>query len=252
MGLVIGGISAALGLGGGVLIVPLLPVIVDLTQEQTIATSLFTIFFVVAVNGYSFHKKNLVVWKVALTIGPLSAVGAFSAGWATQFLDDKTLKLILGTIILLMATRILLQKTKITGGQFKTSEPIWYRDGVIGLFSGLVSGISGVGAGMIMSPLILYFKLVTNEKMSPTSNGIMLFTTFFGALAFINRGQAGEGFSLGLIRADIAAVLVLCAWVTSYFGRPLQHKISFTQRRYMLGGLLLVLALKVLYEVSGL
>lgn len=58
LGLVVGTFSALFGVGGGVLIVPLLPLAVNLSVRETIATSLFAIFLVVANNTLSFQRKK--------------------------------------------------------------------------------------------------------------------------------------------------------------------------------------------------
>ena len=70
IGLGIGLDFGFLGLGGGALIVPFLPIAAPMAQVEVIATSLFTILLVVVNNTISFHRKKLVSWKFALVMGP--------------------------------------------------------------------------------------------------------------------------------------------------------------------------------------
>ena len=77
MGGLVGATSSLLGLGGGFMIVPLLPLITGIDHREAIATSLMTILFISSTNSYFFHKQSLVKWKLALALGSSTAIGSY-------------------------------------------------------------------------------------------------------------------------------------------------------------------------------
>ena len=69
MGLLVALISVFIGLGGGIVLVPLMPDVFGITTHEAVATSLFTIFMVVFLNAYKFHQSKLINWSVVLWMG---------------------------------------------------------------------------------------------------------------------------------------------------------------------------------------
>lgn len=252
LGLVIGVISAFLGLGGGIIIVPLLPELAQLSATEAVATSLFTIFLVVSNNCRSFHKKGWVVWSVALLIGPFTAVGAFMSGRLALWIPDIYLRgflaLLLSFVLIKSVYRLWLA-SKPSQQDLKAEFPFSKtKSGVTGVFAGLLSGISGIGAGLVVSPLLLNMKIVKNEEVSPTANGVMIFTTFFGALAFLDF-QSMDGWKWGAIHLDKSLLIAMGAWTSSYFARPRQQKLPANWRGGLLTTLLALLMGKMWWEV---
>jgi uncharacterized membrane protein YfcA len=254
MGAVIGVISAFLGLGGGVLIVPLLPEITSVSAKEAVATSLFTIFLVVSNNCLSFHKNDLVIWRIALIIGPMTAIGAYSSGVLSQQFSDETLRLVLAVLVSVFLLKAFVGKRlngQMSGhgyAQLLTKDTAVLA-GFVGVVAGLLSGVSGIGAGLVVSPLMINLHLAENKKVSPTANGVMIFTTFFGALAYALADSRLEGWQLGFIHLDKALMLFGSAFLTSHFARRKQSMMPVKWRRGLLTALLALLTLKMWIEV---
>ena len=79
LGLVVGCISSLFGLGGGVVLVPLLPFILPVEASEAVMLALGCMSIVVAVNLYMFNKKQLVVWSYVFKFGSLAALGGIIA-----------------------------------------------------------------------------------------------------------------------------------------------------------------------------
>lgn len=254
----VGFISAFLGLGGGVVIVPLLPEIVQLTSHEAVATSLFTIFLVVTNNCISFHRKQQISWSVALVVGPLTAVGAALSGSYVRHLPGDVLRWILTLVVLVVFLRAvlrLLKKNVVDVPHDRESLAGLALSKKIamvgmGIFAGLLSGVSGIGAGLVISPLLIQLHLVRNERVSPTANAVMLFTTFFGALALASPTVPTD-LQWGYIHLDKAFLLASGAFCTSWFARKVQGHLPVHWRLSLLTGLLFLLFLKMLREISA-
>ncbi len=244
LGVFTGFVSALLGLGGGVLVVPLLPTVVDIPYTEVVATSLCTIFLVVSVNAFFFHRDGLVRWDVALRMGPVTAVSAILAAKLAPSLPVVALKLLLAVLLLVTAMKALmakpLPKAEAEGLGMSKAVVIW------ALIAGVVSGFTGIGSGVILGTILVSFGLVKNQQVSPTSNGIMMFTTFAATLGYFSLTDV-EGYRFGLVHADVALVLFLSATVVAKVMRPLQAKITAKARKAIFVSLLSLLSVKVLY-----
>ncbi len=254
MGGFIGILSGFLGLGGGILIVPLLPLITQLPQQQVIGTSLFCIFLVVFNNTWKFHKMNLVSWPVVLRMGPITGVLAFIFGRLSFSFTDTQLKALLATVLFVVMIWTLLKKTpKVLEGKVESGSmdrSIWWVLAAVSALAGLLSGLTGVGSGMILGAILINLQVVSNEKLSPTSNGIMMFTTGMGVPAFLMETTAhSHSMMVGSVHLDLAIGIVLGAMTTSQWSRRYQHRLQANPRKFVLGGLLFVLFVKTVFHM---
>lgn len=222
---------------------PLLPMITVVNAREVIATSLFTIFLVSLNNTISFHRRNSVDWGVSLRVGPLTALGSFLAAYLTRWISAPWLKFILGTVLILFVWRG--QKETVTA--IKTGSRRIHLL-IVGVMGGVASGISGLGSGIIVSPLLMGLKLVDHTRVTPTTNAVMIFTTFFGSMAFLDWPKREDFFLWGMVHLDIALKLFAGAWISSLAARRMQHRIPERPRRIILLSVLLGLAFKVFWE----
>lgn len=223
--------------------VPLLPTFCAIAPRETIATSLLTIFLVSLNNTVSFQRQKLVRWEVVVRIVPFTALGSFVAGYITRWIPVVGLKFILGFIMLFFVWRGLRRSQSISVQKGRQIHLVG-----MGLFGGFASGISGLGSGIIISPLLMATKLVDHWKVSPTTNAIMVITSSFGVMAFIGWPQPGHPFVWGLVQADKALQLVAGAWLASFFVRRHQSRLPENWRKMILLGVLFLLSVKVFWE----
>jgi uncharacterized membrane protein YfcA len=243
LGFFVGIFSSLFGVGGGILIVPFLPMITFMNAREVIATSLFTIFLVSLNNTISFHRQKSVDWGVSLRVGPLTALGSFLAAYLTRWMPTSWLKFILGTILILFVWQG--QKETVTTIR-RGSRKIHLL--IIGLMGGVASGISGLGSGIIVSPLLMGLKLVDHRRVTPTTNAVMIFTTFFGSMAFIDWPHGEDFLRWGMVHGDMALKLFAGAWISGLAARRIQQRIPERPRRIILLSVLLGLALKVFWD----
>lgn len=110
IGLFAGMLSGLIGIGGGIIIVPML-VFIGLTQQQAQGTSLAVmlppIAFLAVLN---YHKAGLIDWKYAVIISLFFIVGSYFGSKIAITIDQKTLKRIFGAILLVIASKMLFGK----------------------------------------------------------------------------------------------------------------------------------------------
>lgn len=189
----------------------------------------------------------MIEWRIALQMGPMTAVGSYSAGWATRWLSPVFLKYLLASLLLAFVVRAWLGIRDLSQAKAKNAIAAG-----VGVVAGMASGLSGVGSGVILSPFMMAMRLVEHTRVSPTANAIMCFTTSFGTLAFIDWPEAGSPWTWGQVHGEKSFILVLGAWVSSFFARRWQHRVPELARRRILLTVLFLLSLKVFWDAYSL
>lgn len=110
VGLVSGMLSGLIGIGGGIIIVPML-LVLGLTQQQAQGTSLAVMLPPIAFLAvYNYHRAGQIEWKYAVIISALFIVGSYFGSKIAINVDQKTLKKIFGFVLLLIAGDMLFNK----------------------------------------------------------------------------------------------------------------------------------------------
>ena len=118
------------------------------------------------------------------------------------------------------------------------------------LGGGTLAGLTGVGAGMVMIPLIMASGLVMGAQIAPASNGTLAFTTFWALLPLLFDPVSGfEGWSLlrwGLVHVEASLLIFLGAYLTSSIGHRYQANFSPIWRKRLVASLLSLLTLQLI------
>ena len=110
----------------------------------------------------------------------------------------------------------------------------------IGLLAGMLSGLIGVGGGIIVVPALVYFLGLNQHMAQGTSLALML--PPIGILAAMNYYKAGE------LNIKYAAIIAIAFVVGGYFGSKISIEfISETAMKKVFGVILLFTAIKLLF-----
>ncbi|MDZ7580831.1 MAG: sulfite exporter TauE/SafE family protein [Deltaproteobacteria bacterium] len=179
-GIGVGFASGLLGVGGCFIMVPvqfwaLKSIGVDPTIAIRIAfgTNLLVVLPTAFSGAMAHHKKGAVRWKAGVTFGIAGALGAFGGAFIASHLPGKVLTTAFGIAVILGAIRMLTAKPpKITDepSDSLTAFILW------GIPLGIVSGIIGIGGGVLMIPIMVYFLKFKMHQAVGTSTALMIFT----------------------------------------------------------------------------
>lgn len=104
IGLLAGTMGGLLGVGGGIVIVPLLIMLLGLDAKVAIGTSLATIIPTAVMATWRHHHLQHVDWRLALTMTTGSVVGALLGASLTAYVSAESLKR--GFAVFLIATAV--------------------------------------------------------------------------------------------------------------------------------------------------
>ena len=247
-GLAAGLMSSMLGIGGGVVIVPLLSAVLGYSQQEAVATSLLAIALISSANALRFQMQNLIQWKLVFLIALFSATASFLAGIAGGLLSQNILILMFILFLGFMLWYTLgLKEVGFTANKNCSKSRLAMK---IGLTTGVVSGLTGVGGGLITTPLLLGRPGIRNEQAVPNSNAVMLFTTSSAALAFMLTPVVQQtAYQAGYVHLDNAVFLFMGALPSVWFGAKMQRLLSLHTKKLLLSMFLLIAALKMILKL---
>ncbi|MDI9310608.1 MAG: sulfite exporter TauE/SafE family protein [Limnohabitans sp.] len=111
IGILAGLLSGLVGVGGGIVMVPLMIYLLGFSQHQAQGTSLTVLVVpVTALAVYNYYKEGYINWKFAATIAIFFVIGSYFGSKLAVNLDQKMLKKIFAFILLFAAGKILLEK----------------------------------------------------------------------------------------------------------------------------------------------
>jgi uncharacterized membrane protein YfcA len=246
-GIGVSALSTLFGLGGGIIMVPVLGLITPLSHIEIVATSLGTIVPVACYNTIHYHRMGLIEWRLVPWIAVPSALFAvFSANLAPHLSENVLIVVFLIFLIVTAVRTIMLKEPS------EHIQPEHVKKRIIpfgiGMISGLISSATGIGGGGISTPLMLVTGLVRNIQAAPTSNAIMIFTALAGSVTYAYVGfDSPRIFALGYIHLDIALALFLGSLIFSSFGYKWNQQIPLFWRKTILSIVLILLCVRVFY-----
>lgn len=110
----------------------------------------------------------------------------------------------------------------------------------IGIVTGIMAGMLGIGGAIIMIPALVYLLGVSQLTAQGTSLAVML--PPIGIIAAYNYYKAGE------VNIRFAIILAICFLIGSYFGSKLSLTIPQALLKKIFGVLLLLVAAKMLFS----
>jgi uncharacterized membrane protein YfcA len=111
LGLVVGVLSGIVGIGGGIMIVPVLVYLFHMSQHKAQGTSLAALLAPVgALAFWEYYKTGNVDLKAGLLIASGFLVGGYFGGLWAQHLPEMVLRKVFGTLLVMIGIRLLLSR----------------------------------------------------------------------------------------------------------------------------------------------
>ncbi|GIU20880.1 MULTISPECIES: sulfite exporter TauE/SafE family protein [unclassified Shewanella] len=250
LGSIVGFLAGLLGIGGGLIIVPVLSTILlyfeVLPAEQVvvaaIATSLASILFTSTSSAIAHHKNGNVPWQIAPWIMVGVALGALISGFVAALLPEKTVRLVFAVSVVLIALKMIYSSKTDT-----TSTRQMPNKGLLTFFTtitGALSAMIGIGGGALLVPLLTFFSIDMKKAIGCASAcGIVI--ALFGSIGYISSGSAhfslADGFA-GFVYLPALLGIVCTSWFTAPLGAKATARLPVPLIKKVFAGLLLAIA----------
>jgi uncharacterized protein len=242
-----GFLSAALGVGGGIIMVPaFLDFIPGMDPHTAKGTSLFVIIFIAAANAFRLHRGShqRPPWATAAWLASGSVAGAWLGTCLTGMMPPRAvLWMFVGLIVAVAVRTFFLKEVTVREEDVRRRNALSV---AIGLAAGVIAGATGIGGGALLVPLALIAGISANARVVALSNMVMIATCTAGALTHALAPQTAElSWTVGQVCYGLAPFLVLGAQAGSILGKKVNTLLTLPRRRLVMGILLLVIVARV-------
>lgn len=170
---VVGGFFGSLvGLGGAVIIIPLLTGWARVTQHKAHATSLVAVVFTGIIGAFAYAQGGAIDLSLAVAVAASATISAVVAAAYSGKVPAAILRKIFGVLVLL-ASLVLLIGVDIPGGGVPTGARYPAAVG-LGLFSGALTGLLGIGGGSFVVPMLVLAFGLDQHIAQGTSLAVMI------------------------------------------------------------------------------
>ena len=242
LGCAVGMISAALGLGGGIFMVPAFLFFVPGMDAHTAkGTSLFIIIFVSAINTWRLNRGvEETNYGLAAVIACGSLVGGFLGSWLTTLMSDDAVIWVFIALLAFVGMRTFFIKPMLI-----RKEDVRRRNGLavlFGVLAAIVGGATGTGGGAVLVPLALMAGLVTNERAVALSNTVMVVTSISGTIAHLMAKQTVDlPWTYGQIDFSLAPLVFIGAQLVNPLAARFEKWLTLPRRKVVMGVMLLLI-----------
>lgn len=251
LGVVAGVLAGMLGVGGGIVIVPVLLAVFHylgftpgIIAHLAIGTSLATIVFTSLSAIRAQQRKRAIDWKLVSALVPSVIIGSFLSGYIAGWIPGHLLRVLFGAFLVLASVQLLLNWRP--GGHRGLPGRVgqWIAGGVIGMISALV----GIGGGTLTVPFLSWCN-VDMKRAVASSSALGFGLALFGAAGFVLSGwgePALPHWSLGYVYVPAWLGISATAILFAPLGVWLSHTLPVAMLKRGFGLLLLFVAVRML------
>jgi len=252
-GFLAGLLGALTGIGGGVLLTPILALHFGIPIRQAIGTSLVAVITTSAASSSVHLQRHTTDIRLGMTLELATSLGAAVMAYLVGYFNRSALEGLFAAFLLYSSITILRSGGKLradkhaaalnANGEIPPYEPQRYPLGLsASLVAGALSGLLGIGGGPIKVPVMFIFMDVPLIVATATSNFMIGVTAAASAIVYYRRGD---------ILVGIAAPLAVGVFVGSLLGARLAPRVHTKIVVYLLVGVMLYLAVHLGVHLMG-
>ncbi|MDD4549348.1 MAG: sulfite exporter TauE/SafE family protein [Syntrophomonadaceae bacterium] len=235
-GILAGVLGALLGIGGGIIMLPATHFLLGFNTTEAVGTTLFAIMFTAASGALGHLKKGNVIVKYAALVGGGGLLGVIAGSYIFKdYLSGniRMLEIMLGLLFLVMALRTGIESYRELRNRGQHNSNLdasgnkTPRGGLVllGVFTGTLTGVLGLGGGFIMVPAMMWFFGVKTYEAVGTTLLAMFPIAVLGGILKLQQGfvdlSAGLLLGMGTIIGAMLGVYV------SRMIKPVMIKVMF-------------------------
>lgn len=240
LGFIAGVVGSVIGLGGGIIIVPVLTFL-GISPTLASSSSLFAAFSNSVASTISYTKQKRTDYKIGLRLGLMSVPGTILGAIITSHVTPDIFKILFG-IVLIASCYYLFIKRNLASKQQNTSKQMLVASAGISFFAGILSSFFGIGGGIVFVPLMIIGLGMLVKNATATSQLILMFSSASGMIAHALLGHSDF---------DYALLLSIGAFAGGFLGARLSLEIKENRLRIIIILVIIVAAIKLFLDAAG-
>ncbi|SFR73616.1 hypothetical protein SAMN05216203_2623 [Marinobacter daqiaonensis] len=252
LGALAGTLAGLFGIGGGLVIVPVLifsfglqGISNEIVAHLAVGTSLATIVFTSIASVRSHHLQKAVRWELFRPMAVGIVVGAVLGGWTASLLSGPALELVIGVFVILVGLKMLLGINPVESRPLPGKPELTGAGGIIGW----ASAIFGIGGGTLTVPFLTWRSLSIQQAVA-TSAACGLPIAIAGAVTNVFTGWGRPELpelAMGFVYLPALLGIVLTSVFFARVGVFLAHRLDGMLLKRLFAILLLVVGIRFLF-----
>lgn len=202
LGILVGLLGALLGIGGGMVIVPLLVFAWHYEPQLAIGTSVLVVLLNAVSGTWGYIRQKKVCVDAALKFAVATVPGAFLGSYAAEYLQGRLFYLVFGAFFVLAAINMYRKANKEAAGKTAGEVPDVYnwKLGVLcSVGVGFLASILGIGGGIVHVPFMVYVLNFPVHVAIATSTCILAVSSLAGLVSHAMLGHIvwSSGLAIG-------------------------------------------------------
>jgi len=251
-GLVTGILAGLFGIGGGLVIVPVLVFLftahgfsADLVMIMAVATSLATIVFTAISSVTAHHRLGAVWWPRVFRLAPGIMLGSGLGAVLADHIDAQLFRRILIAFLLYVGVQMAVQFQPKPGGVKQSN----FLDAIVSVVIGLMSAIVGIGGGTLTVPYLVSCNAPMKNAVAISSAcGFPIAVS--GTISYVLLGWQNPllpDWSFGYIYLPSFVGVGLSSVLTAPLGAKLAHKLPAKKLKRYFSVLIFAMAIKLIW-----
>ena len=256
-GVVAGILAGLLGVGGGIVIVPVLfhiftglDVDPSIRMHLAVGTSLATIIPTSIRSMRAHARKGAVDYEIMKVWGPPILIGVAIGAWAAAKVDGAVLTGIFAFFALLAAFNLAFGKESWRLSHKLPTPPV---QGLLAGDMGILSTMMGIGAGTFGVTIMTLYNVAIHRAVA-TAAGLGVFIAIPGTIGFLISGLGVEGrplFSVGYINLIGFAFIAIATVMTAPWGVRLAHSLPTETLKKAFAFFLVLTSIRMFWSLMG-
>ena len=254
LGTATGFLAGLFGVGGGLVLVPVLVLLFDAQQfpgdhllHLALGTSMATILFTSLSSMRKHHQHGAVNWQVVRSITPGILLGAGIGALSASSISQDYLGLFFAVFVYFAAVQMLFDARPHPSRQLPSIGGMT----LTGTLTGWLSTMVSIGGGTIIVPFLVWCNIPIRNAIG-TSAAVGFPVAVGGTVGYILSGQSLPplpGYALGYVYVPALFWVALASIITAPLGAKATHHLNVGLLRKLFALLLILLATKMLWKV---
>lgn len=253
-------IGSLTGLGGGVIIIPLLTLVLGVDIHYAIGASIISVIATSSGSAAAYVREGITNVRIGMFLEIATTVSAVIGAVVTVFIDPNYIAIIFGSILLLSSAMMIRKKVDRSDNDTSGRLAIFFKlngsyptetgikkyavhnvgGGFFMMFiAGIVSGLLGIGSGALKVIAMDNIMRIPFKVSTTTSNFMMGVTAAASAVVYLHRGQIDPGIAM-----PVAVGVLLGATI----GSKILIRVKADRLKVVFAAVVTFLALQMIYN----
>lgn len=240
LGFSIGAFGTLIGVGGGIIFVPIFLLIFHWTPQHAVGTSLAVVFFNAISGSFAYIKQKKVYYDAAVRFSLATLPGAFLGSYLAEYFTSASFRIVFGIILMVMAILTYFRPSKKSEQDEFDPKTFQYdrtKGVVLSACVGFLSSILGIGGGIIHVPAMVFMLAFPPHIATATSHFVLAISSLFGVVSHL---------LLGNVLVKPALTIGFGAVLGAQFGARLSLKVKSRSIMLLLAIALFLLGIRLI------